>query len=164
VIDSGFASAGRFNTQATLHDYAVAVVGPGGNATALRQLDVVVGKQEVSIAGVGGDTNSEPDTYLFGYPAADPYTGKDLIFSFSDIGFDPNNGGLTYRAASTMTGGSSGGPWFQLFSEGSGTQISVNSYGYTGQPYMHGPIFNANTQAVYNAATTATGNTVVTVP
>ena len=163
VIDSGFASAGRFNTQATLHDYAVAVVGPGGKTNPLSQLDTAVGTQQVSFTDVDGDTGTDPDTYLFGYPAADPYTGKDLIYSFSDIGFDPNNGGQTYRAASTMTGGSSGGPWFQPFTEGTGTQISVNSYGYTGLPYMHGPIFNANTEAVVSTATSATGNTIVTV-
>ena len=62
-----------------------------------------------------------------------------------------------------MTGGSSGGPWLKGFSEatGSGTLNSLNSYGYSGLKNMYGPKFNGNTQAVYNAANSATGNTIV---
>lgn len=84
------------------------------------------------------------DTYLFGYPAT-PYSGKDLIYSQGPLGLDPLNKNLTYRVASDMTGGSSGGPWFTPFTGGTGTMMSVNSYGYTGITAMHGPKFNTNT-------------------
>lgn len=160
VIDSGFWSAGRFNSQATRHDFAVAVVGPGGKTDPGAQLDLTVGTQAVSFTAVSGGA----DTFLFGYPAAGTYAGKDLVYSRGRLGFDPLNGNATYRAASDMTGGCSGGPWFTPFNagSGSGTQISVNSYGYSGQTYLHGPIFNANTEAVYTSALTAGGNLVVT--
>lgn len=160
VVDSGFASAGGFNTQATLHDYAIAVVGAGGKGGSVSpQLDTAVGTQAVSFAGAP----PKADTYLFGYPASGKYNGKDLVYSRGQLGRDPFNGNLTYRVASDMTGGCSGGPWFTPFTSGTGTQISVNSYGYSGQTYMHGPVFNANTQAVYTAATSAANNSIVTV-
>jgi hypothetical protein len=59
-----------------------------------------------------------------------------------------------------MTGGSSGGPWLSSFTEGTGvgTLSSLNSYGYSGIKNMYGPKFNSETQAVYNAANTGTGN------
>ena len=60
-----------------------------------------------------------------------------------------------------MTGGSSGGPWLSSFSTGRGTATSLNSYGYGGIKAMYGPIFNAQTQATYNAARVGLGNTVV---
>ncbi|MEX2133171.1 MAG: hypothetical protein WEB67_03430 [Acidimicrobiia bacterium] len=62
-----------------------------------------------------------------------------------------------------MTGGSSGGPWFGPFDNatGTGTQMSVNSYGYSGVKSMFGPMFNSNTQATWNRALTTTTNAVV---
>ncbi len=54
-----------------------------------------------------------------------------------------------------MTGGSSGGPWFQNFTgtTGLGTQNSVNSFKYSFAPnLMFGPYFGAEAQAVYQAA------------
>jgi len=38
-----------------------------------------------------------------------------------------------------LSGGSSGGPWMQPFSGGTGSLISVNSWGYTSSPGMAGP-------------------------
>jgi hypothetical protein len=60
-----------------------------------------------------------------------------------------------------MTGGSSGGPWFAPFSAGSGTMVSVNSYGYSGVTAMQGPKLNAETQTMFNTAASVTGNTIV---
>ncbi len=163
VIDSGFAGERRFTSAATLHDYAVVRVGEGGSS-GRAQLDDTVGTQPVSFQGAALDEDGNPDTHLFGYPAADPYDGTDLVYSFGDLGTDPNNGNRTYQVASDQTGGTSGGPWYQPFSGGSGTQVSVNSYGYQGLDAMHGPIFNANTAQVYGAAASASGGTVVQVP
>ena len=69
-------------------------------------------------------------------------------------------------AASSMTGGSSGGPWlsgFDTATGNSGTIKSLNSYGYSGQSNMYGPKFNADTSNTYGAAnnTNTTSNTIV---
>ena len=50
VVHQGYASAGSFNTQATLHDFAFAVVGPGGHGDA-TQLDAEVGAFNVAVPG-----------------------------------------------------------------------------------------------------------------
>ena len=44
-----------------------------------------------------------------------------------------------WLASCGLSGGSSGGPWMQPFSGGTGPLISVNSWGYTNQPGMAGP-------------------------
>jgi hypothetical protein len=52
-----------------------------------------------------------------------------------------------------LSGGSSGGPWIQPLTSGSGPIISVNSWGYTTSPGMAGPIlWNTSASCVYNAA------------
>ncbi|MFZ0531224.1 MAG: hypothetical protein WAL91_11895 [Propionicimonas sp.] len=155
VVHQGFASQRKFSTQATLYDFAFAVVYAGGKS--MKQLDDTVGSQEVSF----DPASTGFDTYLFGYPAAAPYTGKDLVYSEGALGTDPLNSNKTYRVASDMTGGCSGGPWFSGFTSGGGTLISVNSYGYNGITAMHGPMFNTKTQALYGRAATATANTIV---
>ncbi len=156
VVAGGYAGAGSFNDQAIVHDYAFAVVGAGGKS-GTAQLDTTVGGHPIQFSAVSGGT----DTYLFGYPAAGKYKGKDLVYSRGPLGFDPSAGNATYRVASNMTGGSSGGPWFAPFSAGSGTMISVNSYGYSGITAMHGPKLNAETQTMFNTAASVTGNTIV---
>ncbi len=158
VVHDGFGSAGSFNTQATLHDYAIAVVGPGGKNGG--QLDATVGDFPIRFSAVADGTQ----TYAFGYPAAGKYNGRDLVYCAGPVGSDPYNGNLTYALACNMTGGSSGGPWFTDFdpTTGTGTLTSVNSYTYRSvKNVMHGPKFDADTQAVYDAANTATTNTIV---
>ena len=44
-----------------------------------------------------------------------------------------------WLASCGLSGGSSGGPWMQPFTNGDGSLISVNSWGYTNQPGMYGP-------------------------
>jgi hypothetical protein len=53
-----------------------------------------------------------------------------------------------------MTGGSSGGPWFRAFANGTTMVInSLNSYGYASlNGYMFGPVFDAAERDVYQAA------------
>jgi V8-like Glu-specific endopeptidase len=159
VVHQGYASAGSFNTQATLHDFAFAVVGGGGHSTT-TQLDAAVGAFNVAVPGF---TASGQTSYAFGYPAAQKYKGKDLVYCNGAIFEDPYNDELTWGLPCNMTGGSSGGPWLSNFSttSGSGSLSSVNSYGYSGVTAMHGPKFNADTTDVYNAAKSATTNTIV---
>jgi hypothetical protein len=64
-----------------------------------------------------------------------------------------------------LTGGSSGGPWMQPFSNGTGSLISVNSWGYTNQPGMAGPKLSGTSASCIfgnaksgNVTTTTDGN------
>lgn len=156
VVHNGYATAGGFNDQAVVHDFAFAVVN-GGGKSGTAQLDATVGGHPIRFSSVSGGA----DTYLFGYPASGKYKGKDLVYCRGPLGFDPYTANATYRVGCNMTGGSSGGPWFTPFAGGSGTLISVNSYGYSGITAMHGPKLDANTAALFDAAGTASANTVV---
>ncbi|MFQ5523054.1 MAG: trypsin-like serine peptidase [Acidimicrobiia bacterium] len=159
VVSDGYTTAGGFNSQATVHDFAFVQVGPGGHYPT-TELDVTVGGQGIQFTtGVLGDP-----AWAFGYPAAKKYKGKDLIYCKGPLGTDPFNSDLTYRLDCNMTGGSSGGPWFQSFDEatGAGVLMSLNSYGYSSvKNAMHGPKFNAETEALYDAIETADGNLIV---
>jgi V8-like Glu-specific endopeptidase len=159
VVHSGYAEAGGFNTQATLHDFAFAVVGGGGHSGS-AQLDATVGSFSLSIPGF---TGSGQTSYAFGYPAAQKYKGNDLVYCAGSIFEDPYNDELTWGLPCRMTGGSSGGPWLSSFdtSTGIGSLSSLNSYGYAGVSAMHGPKFNSDTSAVYSAANSATTANVV---
>ncbi|QGF23289.1 trypsin-like serine peptidase [Raineyella fluvialis] len=157
TVDQAFTQQTSYNTTATLNDFAFATVGPGGLG-GTSQLDTKVGAQAISFSSpVPSGTRVD----LFGYPAAKKYNGSQLIYSEGPLGTDPNNGNLTYRVASSMTGGSSGGPWFAPFSAGVGTLMSLNSYGYAGQSYMQGPMFTNKTQSLYTDAQGATANHIV---
>jgi V8-like Glu-specific endopeptidase len=159
VVHDGYADAGGFNTQATLHDFAFAVVAGGGHSET-AQLDTSVGAFDVVIPGFDapGDT-----AYAFGYPAAQKYRGSDLVYCAGSIFEDPYNDELTWGLPCKMTGGSSGGPWLATFdtSTGSGGLSSLNSYGYSGVAAMHGPKFNSDTADVYSAAQNATSTNVI---
>jgi V8-like Glu-specific endopeptidase len=156
VVHSGYATAGGFNTQATVHDFAFAVVGPGGKSS--TQLDATVGSFDLAFNSFASGTSMS----AFGYPAAGKYMGRDLVYCQGPVSYDPLNSNLTYRMGCNMTGGSSGGPWLSSFSGGTGTLSSLNSYGYSGITAMHGPKFGSMTQAVWNAANGATSNTIAT--
>jgi hypothetical protein len=157
VVNNGFASAGSFNTRATHYDWAFAVVGPGGKSN--TQLDSLgtFGLQATSPLSGGTVVDA------FGYPAAGRYHGSDLIYCEGPVGFDALTSNTNYKLACGMTGGSSGGPWFSGFdsSGDSGTIRSLNSYGYSGQSNMYGPIFNIDTTNTLNAANSATTNNVI---
>lgn len=156
VVHDGYASEDGFTDAATLHDFAIAVVGAGTRGT---QLDATVGSFGIGYSGVSTGNK----LYAFGYPAAGKYKGKDLVYCAGPIFTDPNNGDDTWGMNCDMTGGSSGGPWLASFNEstGVGTLGSLNSYGYGGLKHMYGPVFNSDTQDVVSAARTATSNTIV---
>jgi hypothetical protein len=153
VVHSGYASAGGFNTQATIHDFAIAMVAAGTNGTQLDALGTYgIGYPAISTGGT---------VHAFGYPAAGRYKGKDLTYCTGPTFDDQYNDDLTWGIACNMTGGSSGGPWLAGFTNAAGTATSLNSYGYSGLSNMYGPKFNAKTQAVYNRANSSTGNFIV---
>jgi V8-like Glu-specific endopeptidase len=161
VVHQGFATAGSFNDQATVHDFAFAVVGAGGKSGS-AQLDSTVGSFPIQFTG---DVSGQK-LYSFGYPAAGKYHGNDLTYCAGNVFTDDLNDGNTWGMVCGMTGGSSGGPWLSGFNEttGSGTLRSLNSYGYSGIKNMYGPKFNDNTADVFGAANGsngATSNTIV---
>jgi V8-like Glu-specific endopeptidase len=125
-------------------DVGAAVVNPLDG----KSLTDVVGGQ-----GVAFNQSRGQDMYAFGWPAADPYDGTHMIYC-SGTTFDAfiSDGiGMTCD----MTGGASGGPWFQEFDEGTGlgVQNSVNSYKINLVPtWMFGPYFGADAQDLYNRA------------
>ena len=160
VVNNGFASAGGFNNQATQYDWAFAVVGGGGKtAGANIDLDSAVGNFSHQASEMQPSTVAS----AFGYPAAQKYHGSDLVYCQGPTTRDSNPGTNNYKLACGMTGGSSGGPWFSGFDAtgDAGVIRSLNSYGYSGQSFMYGPIFNGNTTTTYNAANSANGNTIV---
>jgi V8-like Glu-specific endopeptidase len=154
VVHSGFANAGGFNATAIQHDFAFAVLGPGGKNGTLVEL---LGKQAIMFSDVSRNTH----VHAFGYPHASPYDGSDLVYCAGGATFDNRLANLTYKLECDMTGGSSGGPWGLDFGDGSGILMSVNSYRYLGGNSMYGPKFNSNTEALYTAAHTATDNATV---
>jgi V8-like Glu-specific endopeptidase len=156
AYDNGNAPYGTWTAKATLttpqwqasedinYDVGAAVVNPLNG----QSLTDVVGGQ-----GVAFNADRGQDMYAFGWPAADPYDGTQMIYC-SGTTFDAliSDGiGMTCD----MTGGSSGGPWFLDFDEstGAGIQNSVNSYKINLVPtWMFGPYFGADAQNLYNAA------------
>ncbi|WP_415947378.1 trypsin-like serine peptidase [Streptomyces sp. KLOTTS4A1] len=127
------------------YDIGAAVVQPLNGST----LTDVVGGQGLQFNG-----GYNQDMYAFGFPAADPYDGEKLIYCSGATSKDwlfSNDHGMSCN----MTGGSSGGPWFAQFDEGSGTglQASVNSFGYVFWPNrMFGPYFGNEAQSLYQTA------------
>ncbi|MFJ7590713.1 trypsin-like serine peptidase [Streptomyces sp. NPDC097617] len=129
-------------------DVGLAVVAPLNG----RTLTQTVGAQGILFNG-----GYNKRMYSFGFPAAAPYDGTKLVYCSGNSGKDFL---LTkdHSLACNMTGGSSGGPWFQDFNEttGLGTQVSVNSFGYTFLPNrMYGPYFGNEAKAAYDKAQTA---------
>ncbi|MFD7838789.1 trypsin-like serine peptidase [Streptomyces sp. NPDC059761] len=126
-------------------DVGLAVVAPLNG----QKLSQVVGAQGILFNG-----GYNKKMYSFGFPAAAPYDGTKLVYCSGNTGKDFL---LTkdHSLGCNMTGGSSGGPWLQDFNEatGLGTQVSVNSFGYTFLPNrMFGPYFGNEAKAAYDKA------------
>jgi V8-like Glu-specific endopeptidase len=127
------------------YDVAAAVVAP---LNGQRLVDVVGGQ------GVAFNQARGQQMYAFGYPAASPYDGSKLIYCSGRVFNDyliSTDQGMTCN----MTGGASGGGWFQSFNQstGAGMLNSVNSFKYNFASYwMFGPYFGPEAQAVYTAA------------
>ena len=129
-----------FNTTAILNDFAFAVL----PTTDLNLLGLPVISLANSFTGNKGDA--------FGYPAASPFNGEELVYSTGAVSTDRNTGNRTWRLPSTMTGGASGGPWYNGYRNGDsvGSVSSVNSYKYSNDKNsMYGPKFNSLTNNLY---------------
>jgi hypothetical protein len=130
--------------------------GPSANKT-LTQALAAVSATVPTIAFTPAPTNGTYYT-AFGYPAGQKYKGGTLVYCQGPVtvGLDLES---SLAVGCDMTGGSSGGPWFREFTNGSSMVInSLNSYGYSSlKGYMFGPMFDGGEQAAYTAANTATG-------
>jgi V8-like Glu-specific endopeptidase len=160
---SEFTSSRKLTNNALQNDWAfVTVAGGGKQATSSLQLDSTVG------GSFGLDATNGVGSVMtaIGYPAAAPYDGYELAYCRNPVSTDPNTGGSTYKMVCDMTGGSSGGPWVSSSNNTVGYTAmlrSLNSYGYTGDDSMYGPIFNSRTTSTFNAANGATsGNQALT--
>jgi V8-like Glu-specific endopeptidase len=167
VAHGRFTGAGSYSAVAARYDYAFAVVGPGGldgltELDADTPTDADAAPDALAIAFTG--TSKGTQVYAFGYPAAAPYDGTDLVYCSGKIGQDVFNGNATWSLPCNMTGGASGGPWLRGFAEstGVGTLVSLNSYRYSFSNRMYGPKFSSYTRAVFDAANaTSSGNIAV---
>lgn len=162
VVHRGYATAGGFNDQATRYDFAFAVVRDGGKGGSVpADLDAAVGGSYAVSTGLAAGERAA----AFGYPAAGKYKGKDLTYCAGTVITDQYNDDATWGVGCKMTGGSSGGPWFEGLNESTGNGgvlASLNSYGYSGISNMYGPKFNADTLDVFAAARTGpTADTIV---
>jgi len=159
VVHRGYATAGSFNTEATVHDYAFAVV-PAGGKSGDTHLDRTVGSYPISFV----DLQAGWRAAAFGYPASGKYKGNTLTYCAGPTITDVYNAHLTWGVGCDMTGGSSGGPWLKGLNESNGsggTLSSLNSYGYSGIKNMYGPKFDNRTEAVYQRADSSTSNQIV---
>jgi hypothetical protein len=141
------------------NDYAFAVVGAGGKTGQANQLDDAVGANRIAF-----NQTHPAQVFAFGYPQASPYNGQKLIYCAGKDIVDAWGGTSAFGLNCNMTGGSSGGPWFVQFGGVDAALNSVNSFKYTAgkfAKYMFGPYFGAYAQTTYVAATTASGNTLV---
>ncbi len=136
---SQWQTAGDFD-----YDVGMAKVGTVNSKT----LTATVGSQ-----GIGFNQPRGQFLYSFGYPQAAPYDGTTLDYCSGTVTNDTTGGSNDMRLACNMTGGSSGGPWFQGFNGSTGTQVSVNSFGYRGEKNaMYGPYFGSVIQTLYTTA------------
>ncbi|WAC67257.1 hypothetical protein OVA14_05835 [Agrococcus sp. SL85] len=127
------------------YDTAFAVVAsPAGSSATLTDT--------VGASGVAFNQSRGLTYQAYGYPAASPFNGQTLETCSGTARTDTYGGTQSQGIPCTMTGGSSGGPWF-IGSGSSGVQNSVNSFGYnTVRNVMWGPYWGSVIQSTYTAA------------
>ncbi|KRV46559.1 peptidase [Wenjunlia vitaminophila] len=114
-----------------------------------RRLTDVVGGQ-----GLRFNSGYGKDVYAFGFPAGHQYDGEKLIYCSGRTTRD-TQGTDDHGLLCDMTGGSSGGPWFERFDEATGTglQSSLTSFSYRGQhETKFGPYFGNVAKKFYHRA------------
>jgi surface protein len=155
VVEKGWASQVWPNN--IDYDYAFYVVRDTGahqGTAAPDALDVAVGSLPISFANpiLGSDT------YALGYSY-----NKDPLFRYC---VDPlqTRGNGWWLPNCGLSGGASGGPWVLPMdvTKGSGTIISVNSYGFSTAPGMGSPkLYGTSAEQLFNVAKTWTFTSVV---
>jgi len=90
-------------------------------------------------------------TYVFGYPAEPPYTGRYADYCAGPV---VASGGSAQTPCG-MTAGDSGGPWLAGFSPrlGSGTVVAVSTYKVSANPrVLYGALLGPQARALYERA------------
>lgn len=126
--------------------------------TGVAVVSTLNGKRLADVVGASGVAFNQSrglNYTAYGYPAAAPYDGQRLWSCAGKATNDRiNSGNTTQGIPCTMTGGSSGGPWF-IGTGSNGLQNSVNSYGYNGVQMMYGPYWGTVIQNTYKTAAAA---------
>jgi V8-like Glu-specific endopeptidase len=140
-----FFTTGQWNQGGDFnHDAAFVVV----NSPSGQSLSATVGGSGLVFNG-----DRFPQSSAFGYPAGAPFDGETLQSCRNQGTYQGDT--ATTGMQCDMTGGSSGGPWFQGDGSG-GSQVSVNSYKLVGDPnQMFGPYFGGSILDAYDAAANA---------
>jgi hypothetical protein len=135
------------NGSGQLVQEAVALDGAAGSLEVAFSSDDPTGNDAVTDA-LGYSYSQDPNFRYCSEPLATP----------SDE-FATGAGSYYYRWLNScdLSGGASGGPWLQPAGTGVGPIISVNSWGWSNQPGMAGPILNAEAQCLYDLAETDDG-------
>lgn len=143
------------------YDFAFARVGLGGHGE-LTSLEAALAAVEANPAAVAFGQPRNEFLAGFGYPAARPYDGRDLYYCAGEVTNPTASAGSPLGIPCDLTGGSSGGPWFQDFNavEGVGTVVSLNSFKYrSDKGTMYGPYFGTYAEATYEVAIAADAST-----
>lgn len=121
---------------------------PSALDAAVNEMTVDFTSPDVNDGAAGAGT---PDfTHGMGYSYSD-----DPYFMYCAEDMTTEGGDNWWLPSCELSGGSSGGPWFQPLNEsnGNGPVISVNSWGYTTSAGMAGPILSGTSaQCVFDAA------------
>jgi hypothetical protein len=141
-------------------DYAYYVVSDTdahSGATALESLDAAVSELPIDFFAPDVDDgtagkNTADFTHALGYSYSDDpnfmYCAEDMTTEGTANWWLPSCG---------LSGGSSGGPWVQPMSNGTGPIISVNSWGYSTSPGMAGPkLSGTSAECIFGQAKTGT--------
>jgi hypothetical protein len=148
-------------------DYAYYVVSDSGAhsgaASSSELLDQAAGALPVSFAvpyfddgdpGAGSIDFTDALGYSYSYDPKLMYCAEDMTTEGASNWWLPSCG---------LSGGSSGGPWVQPMdsSSGTGSVISVNSWGYTNSPGMAGPkLSGTSAECVFTMAKTTAWSSV----
>ena len=155
---NGYAPYGTWAATRLITTYAWRVRGDFNYDIGMAVVGMRSGKHLASVTGSQSIGFNQPRghfLYAFGYPQAYPYDGSKLDYCSDYARNDTYGDSLDQRLDCNLTGGSSGGPWFDRFDRttGRGIQVSLNSFGYVGERNaMYGPYFGSTAKSLYDTA------------
>lgn len=112
------------------------------------------GQEVANVVGANGIivNHQFPQVAVWGYPAEDPYDGRTQYYCLNRQTYEAPV--LRVKTGCPMTGGASGGPWFQDFNTNvlRGYAIGVTSTSAQPEGYIASPYFGGYMVDVYNEA------------
>ncbi len=136
-------------------DYGYYLVGPDSHQGAGSESSLEAAVNELTIGFNTGTAGQV--THALGYSYS-----EDPNFMYCSEKMSTASAVNWWLPSCGLSGGSSGGPWVQPMdvAAGSGPIISVNSWGYTNQPGMAGPLLDESALCTFNAAASGAGTAV----